>query len=213
MVSATFSSLPGRREERRHERREAILDVAQQSFLEQGYDGTTMSAIAAALGGSKGTLWSYFASKDLLFAAVLDRATEQFRKGLATALDFSSPIKIALGEFCRQFLRTLTLPEAAALHRLVVGETQRFPEVGRIFFERGPGRTRKLLADYLGAAMERGQLRRDDPVAAAEQLTGLCLGGCHMQLLLGLIGKAGPAEIEADVRRALAVFMRAYAPA
>ncbi len=49
-----------RREARRHSRRETILDVAAQWFLEHGYDGTTMSAIATALGGSKGTLWNYF---------------------------------------------------------------------------------------------------------------------------------------------------------
>ena len=69
---------PSRREARRQSRREAILDVAAQSFLEHGYAGTTMSAIAATLGGSKGTLWSYFASKEVLFAAVIDR-----REGMA----------------------------------------------------------------------------------------------------------------------------------
>jgi hypothetical protein len=50
---------PSRREARRLSRREAILEVAERSFLEQGYAATTMSAIAAELGGSKGTLWSY----------------------------------------------------------------------------------------------------------------------------------------------------------
>ncbi|HEY2834957.1 MAG TPA: helix-turn-helix domain-containing protein, partial [Rhizomicrobium sp.] len=56
----------------RDERREAILKVAHTAFLSDGYAATSMSAIAAKVGGSKATLYYYFPSKEELFLAVID---------------------------------------------------------------------------------------------------------------------------------------------
>gem|GEM_PF-6945919 len=47
------------------ERRAAIVQLALRSFLAHGYEATTMSAIAKDMGGSKGTLWSYFSSEEV----------------------------------------------------------------------------------------------------------------------------------------------------
>src|ERR1700749_2345260 len=54
---------------KRGQRREAILNVAREVFFEQGYAAASMSSIAARLGGSKGTLYNYFKSKEELFEA------------------------------------------------------------------------------------------------------------------------------------------------
>ncbi|MEJ5977719.1 TetR/AcrR family transcriptional regulator [Novosphingobium sp. PS1R-30] len=203
---------PSRREANRHSRREAILDVAARSFLEQGYAGTTMSAIAATLGGSKGTLWSYFDSKEVLFGAVIERVTNAFRAQLSLILNPSDGVESALRRFCTEFLRKVTSPEAIAIHRLVMGEAGRFPEVGEIFHTRAPLQTQTLLADFLEGAMARGELRREEPLMAARQLTALCLYGGHQQMLMGLIEKMTPEAIATEVERAAATFMRAYAP-
>jgi AcrR family transcriptional regulator len=203
---------PSRREARREARRETILDVAARSFLEHGYAGTTMSGIAAALGGSKGTLWSYFPSKEVLFAAVIDRVTDAFRAQLSLILNPRDGVETALRRFSLEFLRKVTSPEAIALHRLVVGEVSRFPEIGPIFYERAPRQTQQLLAGFLGEAMDTGQLRRDDPLIAARQLTGLCMFGCHQQLLMAVIDHVSAEAIAADVARAMKAFMLAYAP-
>jgi AcrR family transcriptional regulator len=203
-------SCSSRREARRLSRREAILNVAAESFLEHGYAGTTMSAIAAALGGSKGTLWSYFPSKEVLFAAVIDRVTEAFRAQLSPILNSHDGTRTALRRFCLEFLRKLTSPEGIALHRLVVGEAGRFPEVGRIFYERGPRQTQRLLAGFLAEAMARGELRAEDPLSAARQLTGLFMVGSHQQLLMATIESVEPDSIEAEVDRAMTTFWRAY---
>lgn len=201
-----------RREANRLSRREAIIDVAARSFLDKGYAGTSMSAIAANLGGSKGTLWSYFPGKAELFAAVLDRAMDGFQRELLSILDPAGPVESVLTRFCRHFLAKICSPEAVALHRAVAGEAGRFPEMGRIFYERGPGRTRESLAVYLEACMARGQLLCNDAMAAAIHLTGMCLSGCHMQLLVGVIDNATPAMRDADVDSALSLFLRAYKP-
>lgn len=54
-------------------RREQILDVAQDVFLEEGFANASMSVIAARVGGSKATLYAYFRSKEALFSAYVER--------------------------------------------------------------------------------------------------------------------------------------------
>lgn len=201
---------PTRRKARREERRDAILEVAKRYFLEHGYAGTTMSGIAASLGGSKGTLWSYYASKDLLFGDVLDRVTEDFRQQLSMALHRDVPVETALVAVCAQFLTRVTNPDGIALHRLVVGEAGRFPELGRIFYERGPQRVHSLLSRYIAEAMARGDLTQDDPDVAANVLTALCLAGHHQKLMVGMIDCLAPAEAEDWARKAVAIFLRTY---
>lgn len=201
---------PGRREVRREERREAILDVAAQAFLDHGYGGTTMSAIASALGGSKGTLWSYFPGKEQLFAAVLDRATAAFREELRLTLSEGEPVETALGKFCNTYIEKLTSPPAIALYRLVISGTRRSPEVGQIFYERGPQPTLELISRYIACAMDRGVLRRDDPFHAAQTLTALCAARSQQRLLAGVCPGLAAADIAEEAAAALDLFMRAY---
>ncbi len=200
-----------RREAARQTRREAILDVASRSFMDHGYAGTTMTAIATTLGGSKGTLWNYFPSKDLLFAAVLDRKTGAFREQLAIILNPQDDMETALRRFCAQFIDKITSPDAVALHRLVVGETSRFPEIGKIFYARVLERTQSLLAGFLEDAMDHALLRQNDPLVAARQLMGLCMSGFYQQVLIGALDAATPAMIETDIEQAMATFMHGLA--
>jgi len=202
----------GKREARRIDRREAILVVAQASFVEHGYAATTMSAIAATLGGSKATLWSYFPSKEALFEAVLDRATSAFRAQLSSLLDASSDVESTLRTFCASFVERVTAPEAIALHRLVHAEAGRFPEMGNIFYERAPRATQAMVGAFIASAMARGFLRPADPIRAARTLTSLCMSGCHQQLLLGRMKAPTAALIIEDADAATDFFLRAYAP-
>ncbi|BAV64855.1 hypothetical protein SCLO_1018150 [Sphingobium cloacae] len=186
--------------------------MAAQSFLENGYAGTTMSGIAATLGGSKGTLWNHFPSKEELFESVLEEKTAAYRAHLSQILDPDGDLVTTLHHVCVSLLEKITSAEAVALNRLVVSEAGRFTEMGKIFYLRGPRRTLRMLADFLSGAMGRGQLRKGDPEAAARVLTALVTSGCHQQLLVGQIGSATPEMIRNDADFAVSIFMRAYAP-
>lgn len=200
---------PGKREQRKAERREAILNIAQQSFLDQGFDRTTMSGIAEAMGGSKGTLWSYFDSKEELFAAVIDRAAEHFRTDLTGALDPRGKPEAGLRRFGETFIRKITGADAIALHRIVVGESPRFPELGRIFYARAPEVMRRMLANYMADQMEAGALRKDDPWKAAGMFLALCDGGHHKRVLWGVEPYSDAAAKE-EAATAVEHFLRAY---
>jgi AcrR family transcriptional regulator len=202
---------PGRREINRQRRRTAILAVAYQCFAEHGYGGTTMSRIAAELGGSKATLWSYYASKEALFLELIDEATRAVSRELTAHLDPDDDPAEALRRFGQAFLTILTSPRALVVRRLVVGETTRFPELGRIFHERTVQPTRRLLADYVEELQRRRRFVEAPALPAAAHLVGLCLSGSYQLVLSGTLAAVSAEQIREDVAAAVRVFLAAYA--
>lgn len=199
-----------RREENRETRRAAIVAVAREMFLEHGYAATSMSTIAAALGGSKGTLWAYFPSKDDLFTAVLDDVTAAFRKNLEDALQPGRDCRTTLLDFTERFSTKMIDPDSIRLHRLIVGEGGRFPEIGRIFYVRGPQIVLERLSSYLRGCMEAGALRADDPMHAAMVLIQLNQMQQHLRLW-NIADIPDAEEIRRHAVAAVDLFTRAFA--
>jgi AcrR family transcriptional regulator len=199
----------GKREARKEERRLAILEVAKRSFLENGYSAASMSAISAELGGSKGTLWTYFPSKEELFAAVLEQATTAYRQQLGDLLEPSADLWTTVVTFCRSFIDKITSPDSIRLHRLIASEAARFPEVGEIFYRRAPEPTQRMLADFFAGQMAIGHMREADPLIAARVLSCLCAGWLHQRVIWG-IAEPTPETIEAEAQAAADVFGHAY---
>ena len=198
------------REARKSKRRAAILDVARQSFFKNGYAATSMSEIAVILGGSKGTLWSYFPSKEDLFAAVLDDVTTEFLQKLSQAIELHEDLRSTLMRLCHHVVKTLTEPQFICLFRLTNGEGGRFPEVGRILYENGPKISQKIVAAYLDRCITEGTMRPCDTKVAAGNLIALCISGTHQKLVLNVIDQPTPEHIQADATNAADVFLRAY---
>src|SRR5579863_5832146 len=119
----------GPRQAAKDERRETIVSIAHEAFLSNGYAGTSMSAIAAKLGGSKGTLYNYFCSKEELFAAVIERKCEQFLRALYDAEVEGGDLREALMHAAKRVIELALADDTIATHRLVVAECGRFPEI------------------------------------------------------------------------------------
>jgi AcrR family transcriptional regulator len=201
------------REARREDRRDHILDVAQDCFLAEGYGATSMSTIAARLGGSKGTLYNYFKSKEELFDAFVRRSCARLAcKLFDLASDESGDARERLVRLAQGFLTFLLSSDAMAVHRLVVGEGERFPELGRVFYTAGPSVVIGRIAELFAGMMDRGMLRRADPEVAAHQFKDLAISGVYQLRLWGVIGDPAPAEIAVRAETAVDTFLRAYAP-
>ncbi|MCX7587753.1 TetR/AcrR family transcriptional regulator [Phenylobacterium sp. 58.2.17] len=210
MLTATPQS---RREERRDERRDGILDVARDCFLADGYAATSMSTIAARLGGSKGTLYNYFKSKEELFEAVMQRQCGALAETLFDVDHDGDDARERLQHFAGKFLTLLLTPESLGIHRVVVGESGRFPELGRMFYDMGPKVILTKIAGYLSDLMDQGVLRRADPFVAAQQFKDLTISGVLQPRTWGVIeGDMTDAEIEDQVNNAVDTFLRAYRP-
>jgi len=204
-----MSAVPARK---RDDRREAILDVAQACFLAGGYAATSMSTIAASLGGSKGTLYNYFKNKEDLFAAVIQRKCGEIEDTLFEVDAQTGDPEARLSHYARGFLGHLMTAEARGIQRLVVGESERFPQLGQVFYESGPRIVLGRIGDYLRELMDKGRLRRADPAVAAQHFTDLAISGVYWPTVWGVLENLTPAEIDAQVARAVDTFLRAYRP-
>ncbi|KQS02417.1 TetR family transcriptional regulator [Sphingomonas sp. Leaf357] len=207
---AAHSTLASCEPDGRALRRQAFVDAARDAFFARGYGETTMSSIAAAVGGSKTTLWSYFPSKEELFAAVVDDIGKHFSPALTVELPLGAPVRATLQNFATAMLRTILSPPIIALHRVVTGEAQRFPELGALFYERGPRRGKERLAAFIADAMAEGRLRQGDPMVAAWQFSALCQSGCFQEILLAIQNVASEERIAKDIDAAIDTFMRAW---
>jgi TetR/AcrR family transcriptional repressor of mexJK operon len=196
--------------ERRGDRRDTILDVARACFVAEGYGATSMSTIAGRLGGSKGTLYNYFRSKEELFDAVIRRSCDQMHASMA-AVPADGDLRERLTVMAEGFLNHILSPQAIAIYRVVIAEGARFPELARLFYEAGPRRGVAHAAEVMQALMDQGALRRTDPVLAAHQFKDLALSGAHSLRLWNVIEDPTPAEKRARAEVAADTFLRAYA--
>jgi AcrR family transcriptional regulator len=204
-----MTASPAPRAPTRDERRDTILKVAREVFFEQGYTAASMSTIAARLGGSKGTLYNYFKSKEELFEAQVRDLCGAAADRISELSDEGEPVE-ALTHLGEQYLQHLYSEETVQMFRILVAEAQRSPELARVFYEVGPARGQLGLQSYLETARVRGALDIADCALAAEQFLSLCKGRAHLQFLLNLIPPLKPAQIRLHIAQAVSAFMTLY---
>ncbi len=194
----------------RDTRRKAILDIARDIFLSQGYAATSMSQVAARLGGSKGTLYNYFPSKEELFSAMV---VEDCESEFLAMIDFqpTDGIEETLRRFGVRFLTYVLTDTALGFHRLLSAEAARFPELGRMFYAAGPERTVERVGEFLKEGMDAGKLREADPRTAAGFLMGLLKSNVHHRRVWNVESPLSGRALEAHVAQAVEVFLHGFA--
>jgi len=201
---------------KRDAKRQAILDTAYRLFQTQGFDKTSVSQITAEVGGSKATIYSHFPSKEELFVECMMAATEDYITGLADQSvarlgESGTDPGAMLREFGTGFLKFLCSPDIVALRRLLIAEASR-SGVGKIFRAKIIA-MRAPVEAFLSQLMASGALRDDDPQLAAEHLRALLEAEIIEPLLLQARDDSpDEKEIALTTDRAVATFMRAYAP-
>jgi TetR/AcrR family transcriptional regulator, mexJK operon transcriptional repressor len=191
-------------------RRQTYVEAAQRLFFAHGYGATSMNAVAAAVGGSKTTLWSLFPSKLALFEAVVEGVVRDYGTALTVDLDGAPDVATALVRMGDAIMATIMSEPITELHRLVMGEARRVPELGRVMFERGPGPGMARFAQWLERQMAAGTLRPGDSAMAAQQFSGLCRAGVVDRHLIGIVSPGDIDEGRREVRAAAAAFMAAW---
>ncbi|WP_116809187.1 TetR/AcrR family transcriptional regulator [Steroidobacter cummioxidans] len=193
-------------------KRDEIVEIARKTFLELGYERTSMAEISARMGGSKATLYGYFPSKEALFLAIVNKLAEHYVSPAVQRLEQSvdEDVREALQRFGEQFLAFISDREAVAAFRVVVSEAAH-SDIGESFYETGPKRTIESIGRFLAGAMDRKQLRRADPEIAAQHLTALL---AHAEPWHQYFSRKVPnptrAQIKRIVERALDVFLGGY---
>jgi TetR/AcrR family transcriptional repressor of mexJK operon len=198
-------------------KRRAILEAATTLFLRSGYRGTSMDEIAALAGVSKQTVYKHFADKESLFSEIVISTVEEVAAPIhaeVLALQESGDLEADLRGLARQLLAMVMQPRILQLRRLVIGEAGRFPELGRTFYEQGPGRTIAALATVFERLADRGVLRPDDPLLAAAHFNWLVMSiPLNRAMLLGEDQPPASAELNQYADSGVRAFLAAYAQA
>jgi AcrR family transcriptional regulator len=195
-------------------KRRAILEAATTVFLSNGYLGTSMDEIAALAHVSKQTVYKHFADKERLFSEIVTATVDEIadpNSDEMLSLPATGDLDRDLRRFARRQLRAVMQPRLLQLRRLVTGEAGRFPELGRLFYERGPGRTIDALATMLEQLASRGALELDDPRVAAAHFNWLVMSiPLNQAMLLGEDTPATPAQLNRYADTGVRTFLAAY---
>jgi AcrR family transcriptional regulator len=191
-------------------KRTQILSGARQMFMEYGFASTSVEKIAKAAGVSKGTIYNYFPSKELLFVALITGECGG-EASLPHAEDLLEiPIGNVLTQFGSQWLLGLLKEDQLQLFRIVLAEVMQFPQLGQMIESTGPAMVLAVLADYLALLNQSGKLDIAQPQLAAEQFTALCDAGIIRQMQLS-VKNPSQVQIETQVASAVQLFLRGYA--
>lgn len=194
-------------------KREAILDAATEVFLRDGYLGTSMDEIAALSEVSKQTVYKHFVSKEALFVEIVGTMTTRAGDAVHTEIELEDggDLRAYLEDYAYRQLVTVVTPRVMQLRRLVIGEVVRFPELGRVLYERGPLRALTALAATFERLNARRLLKVDDPMTAASQFNWLVMSQpLNQAMLLGDAAIPTPAWLRRHAVEGVGVFLAAY---
>lgn len=187
-----------------------VIDGARAVFMREGFEGASVDEIARDAGVSKATLYSYFPDKQHLFLAVFEaECAQQAEVGLM--LDAGDqPVDEMLRMICKSLITFFLSRFGQDMFRVCVAEAQRFPELGRTFYDSGPRKWRRTIAQYLDSPTARSVLVVEDSPLAADQLAQLCRTDLMLKVLFGIETDPTEAEIDRIVDEAVKTFLARY---
>ena len=192
------------------QRRENLLIAATRVFLDYGYGIASIDLLAREAHVAKRTIYQQFGSKADLFGAVIHRLSDRIFEPFPNLTADSRPPEQVLTAFAHQLLVQVTSLEVIEVHRVVIGEAHRFPELAEQFYENGPARALTVLVQYFDAQNQLGILHISDSSLAAEQFLNLVLGECHRRILFGIDPIASAEAMQRQVAGAITLFLRSY---
>jgi TetR/AcrR family transcriptional regulator, mexJK operon transcriptional repressor len=153
---------------------ERLMTVATDYFVEHGFNGTTIDAIAQAADMGKQAVYTRFTDKERLFDAVIQRLKE---KAVFTEMppDDGSPVTIGLPRRIRAIFEDANRPYSMTVSKLALREGRRFPELVPLLLEGTAARFTRPLAAYLEARKTAGEVREIDTMEAAAMCVDLIL--------------------------------------
>ena len=201
--------------ERRSDRKRRALLAATEVFLEKGYDCTSMDEVTAKAAISKPTLYKYFFDKERLFAEIVRDSSGEIDDLVRLAAECMAgkrSVESGLIVLARRVISTLTQPRRLRLRRLVVANAERFPDVGRDWYEQGFERVLATLAISLQSLADRKLLRVNDPLLAANHFIGMLLWVPIDRAMFTGDSNSSPEELERYAVAAVRAFLAGYGP-
>nr|WP_145402221.1 TetR/AcrR family transcriptional regulator [Paenibacillus xylanexedens] len=157
------------------DKRAKIIGAARDLFLSDGFDRSSVDAVAAKAGVSKRTVYDYYGDKQSLLLAVVEETSvavlELIKQGIADHLFEFEDLEQALVTFCEQFVASANgSSDYSALIRLVTVEADNLPTS---FLEKLDYATEEGLIRRFTEFAQTGLLHVSDPEMAAKHFAAL----------------------------------------
>jgi AcrR family transcriptional regulator len=190
------------------ETRALIFEAARQEFAASGYAATSMEDVARRAGVSTKTLYRLLPNKAALFEAMVTERIDRFVSVVKLRACEGGDVEAALTEALVVCAELLLASEVITLQRVILGDSDKFPEIAETFYHKAIRRTEDALAGWLRAQQARGTIKLDDAQSAAGMLLGMLAFQPQRAVMFGHKPPPGRQEIEHRARICAAMFLR-----
>jgi TetR/AcrR family transcriptional regulator of autoinduction and epiphytic fitness len=186
-----------------------ILDAAIVCFSEKGFDNTSMDAIASKAKVSKRTVYNHFASKDVLFTAIVNKLKENASRALPCPYVAGKALEPQLESFCHAVIEFQCQDVSRALARILISRFIRTPQLGFEMFGHGKVFESALIL-WIQSAQKDNRLIEFDVTLGARQVIAMLEGFSVWPQLILNAPNPNQVQREQIVSSIVALFLNTY---
>ena len=188
-----------------------LLDCALDVFLANGFERSTMDAIAASTGMAKRTIYGLYPDKAALFRAAVQRAVDRWVVPVDTLYAVETDdLEETLVMIARMRLDSFTSPAGVALQRILNAEGYRFPDLFRLAFDQGTRPALRFIADVLARHAATGSIDVNDPDLLGSAFLSMVVGGPATGVMWGYV--LDPDVLDERIRVLVRLFLDGVRP-
>ena len=190
--------------------RAIIFDAARLEFAASGYAATSMESVARQAGVSTKTLYRLVPNKAALFEGMITDRIDTFAS-VVRLRACDGDVEKALCEALIVCGELILDNDVITLQRVILGDSEKFPEIAETFYHKAIQRTERTLANWLQAQSERGFIKIDDAETSAGMLLGMLVFQPQRAVMFGHAPVPSREELERRAQAVAALFLRGCA--
>jgi len=190
------------------QKRMQILDAAEELFHSTGVEHTSMDQLALEAKVSKRTVYNHFATKDLLFQAILQRMFDKLSHGNLVRFDASIPVAQQLRKIAEDEVEMLSSDAFLRVAKIAIMQVMQRPELAQLMNNSAMG-CKRYLESFLSDACAASVLEIADIPFASKQFIYQLKSFVFYPTLFGL-EKQTKTMREHIIDEAVAMFLARY---
>ena len=190
-------------------KRHSVVKTARKLFLQQGFHATSMDQIAEHAGITKKTIYHHFATKTELFQTVIAEHWQTMIQFDEPLFNTAKSVTENLYSFAQRFLKFLSMKKTRNIFRLLIAESQRFPQLAKGILSGKHTSFGQELICYLDQQIASGNLQISDTRMAAYQLMGLIKEQHFWLQLFGSAATPAPQQ-NISIKKSIEMFISYY---
>lgn len=188
--------------------RDVIFEAARRQFATSGFAATSMESVARRAGVSTKTLYRLVPDKQALFEATVTDRLDRFVSVVSLRACEGGDIEAALPDALLACADLVLDPEVIALQRMILADSDKFPDIPEMFYIKAMRRSVAALAEWLLVQQKRGLIILDDVEAAAGMLLGMLVFQPQRDVMFGHKPPPTRSELELRAKTCSALFLR-----